>query len=628
MSKRLTRVGLLFLIIILQYNSGFGQIIDTVKNVLTSSILSDKFHQYEIKTDTSIEMFQIFKQPEKNSISSSNLGNIGTPDLSNIFIKRFDDYYDDFLFTIPYELYLIRPENVQFYNTRRPYTDIFYTTATKVKDEQTINFTHTQNVNPHLNLGFNYKLILSKGEYLFQTTRNNSLSLETNYQGDKYQVFGSFCFNKFKQQENGGIIDTGKVDISSLSTYLSTASSILASRSLFLTQKYRFGKYKSIKIKDSLRQVYEPLISVEHNITYDFQYRTYIDSKTGNYYENSYYYGATNDSAAFSNIENSVRIETEPKFNNRFKFGFSLTASNELKKYYNFRGYIRSNDIQKFSDNSLSASLFSDRNKKLQIDLNANYFLSGYRTGNYQAQANILKKFFVRKTRPELSISGEVERRSPSYFLQTYYSNHFRWNNDFDSQYNFKIKTEFSIPRWTLETGFVTEYIRNFISFGSDVMPTITKDQIQVLTAYISKNLKLGVWHSDNKIYWQKTTNSDVISIPEWSFFHSTYIEMNMKNKILKADIGFDIYYSTAFKAYDYNPAVCQFYLNSNSGTLIGDYPYGSVFINLLISGKVLMFFKFEHINSGFTKDLYFSTDHYPINSRMFKLGVRWTFPN
>jgi hypothetical protein len=632
MIQRLKPLGLFLIVLFSTFNTLWGQE-DSMKNILKSFVLKDKFEEVEIKIDTSVEMFQIYKIIEKNSISSSNLGNIGTADLSNIYIYRTDNFKSDFLFNLPYALYQIQPENIQYYNTRRPYTDILYTTATKIKDEQTINFTHTQNVNPRLNVGFNYRLILSLGEYPNQSTRNNTFSFHTSYTGDKYRAFGSFSYNKFKQQENGGIIDTGSIpDINSLESYLSDASSKLMSRTVFLTQKFRFGKYKSIKINDSLQQIYEPLISIGHNISYNLSYRTYSDRQDAgkmNYYTQYYYSNlATNDSASLSNLENSLRLQSEARFNERFKFGFSLMFTNQQKQYFNFKDYIRTDNTQYYSDNSVSATMFSNRQKNLQVDISANYFMSGYRMGDYLAQVDILKKINSKNTSPFFIISLKTHRKKPSYFLQYYYSNHFRWENQFDAEYTLAAEANFKVPQWFLEIGFNSQYIRNFVNFETNVVPVQNKKEINVMTGYVSKNFNLGRWHTQNKVYWQKTSAAQSISIPEWALFHSSYLELKYK-KALKTDVGFDLYYTSSFKAYNYNPAAGQFYLDANSQILAGDYPHGSVFINALINqGRVLMFIKFEHINSGFLKDIYYSTAHYPINSRMFKLGVRWTFPN
>ena len=35
-----------------------------------------------------------------------------------------------------------------------------------------------------------------------------------------------------------------------------------------------------------------------------------------------------------------------------------------------------------------------------------------------------------------------------------------------------------------------------------------------------------------------------------------------------------------------------------------------------------------SHINSGMGNKRYFLTPHYPLNERLFRLGVSWTFAN
>jgi len=180
---------------------------------------------------------------------------------------------------------------------------------------------------------------------------------------------------------------------------------------------------------------------------------------------------------------------------------------------------------------------------------------------------------------------------------------------------------------WRFEIGGNIEQLNKYIYFAELAKPIQIDRQLFVQTAFISKKIKLGKWHTTNQIIWQKSTNEDIINIPEFVFFHSSYVELQFK-KILTLHLGIDLNYTTSYKAMNYNPSVGQFFYENNNTIKTGNYPIGSIFANALIKESVLLFIKFEHVNSGLVQDLYYTTNHYPINNRMFKVGVRWTFPN
>ena len=140
--------------------------------------------------------------------------------------------------------------------------------------------------------------------------------------------------------------------------------------------------------------------------------------------------------------------------------------------------------------------------------------------------------------------------------------------------------------------------------------------------------LDINKLNSDTNKIWQYSSNDNIISLPKLAAYQSTYFIWHYKNALL-VHIGFDIYYSTSYKAYNYNPAVGQFYFINNTKKLAGNFPYTTLFADLKIKKNVLLFFKFSNMFSLIQNDvLPFYVNHYPIGSMMFKFGVKWTFKN
>ncbi|UVV56142.1 putative porin [Bacteroides fragilis] len=57
----------------------------------------------------------------------------------------------------------------------------------------------------------------------------------------------------------------------------------------------------------------------------------------------------------------------------------------------------------------------------------------------------------------------------------------------------------------------------------------------------------------------------------------------------------------------------------------IGGYPIINVYANLQLK-RTRLFAMMYHVNRGMGNSNYFLSPHYPINPRLFKIGVSWNF--
>jgi hypothetical protein len=89
--------------------------------------------------------------------------------------------------------------------------------------------------------------------------------------------------------------------------------------------------------------------------------------------------------------------------------------------------------------------------------------------------------------------------------------------------------------------------------------------------------------------------------------------------------IGFELFYNSAFYSNAYMPVLGEFYIQSQR--MYGGYPMVDFFLNMKIK-IVNAFFKIEHLNSGFSGNNYMLTPHYAMAPRTFKFGVSWKLFN
>ncbi|MEA2040995.1 MAG: putative porin [Bacteroidota bacterium] len=602
--------------------------VDTSMNVLLIKQITDLHNTQTIKRDSNFAKFHFSRLSQNYSISSSQLGNNGLPTISNIFHDRAYTYDSEFIFNESYRYNIKKPVDVNFYNTRKPFTAVKHTSATKEIDEQTIEFIHSRNITPNLNFTFDFNLLNSAGQYPNQLAKNRYLIFNSNYITEKYSLFAAIDLNKIEVQNNGGIIDTGFVDLNSPETHLSSASTVLKNSHFFVLQEYRIGKTITEYKNDTSIETLIPTVKLSHFISGNGYQRIYIDAQS---FENGYYTNfyiqkdQTKDSIFLKTLENSVSLHSEPAFVKKRKFGFDLNASGIFKSYNNFKEYIFLKNMNSFFDTKLSGSLYKPQTSRgLQYDLKAEYYFTGYRAGDHKAIA-IISKELGDSTKKHLRLALRYNNSKPDYFFNTYYSNHFRWENDFDNEIHANAEISFTIPQYKFELNTKASSLQNYTFFSSVALPSQYKEPIFVYSATIKKDFHINKIHFINELSWQKSSNPDIINLPELAAYHSTTIQVDVKNA-LKMYVGFDIEYSTQYKPYSFMPGHGMFYYENEIYS--GNYPMASVFANARIKKNVLVFIKFIHVNSNILKEVYYSVNQYPINNRMFKFGVRWTFTN
>lgn len=586
------------------------------------------FDTIKINRDTNLFLFHVFNPVEKKSISNSFLGNIGLASQSNIFFKRPLSKWNDFFFFKAYDQYFILPEDVEFVKTNHPYTEIMHATTSKELDLQTINFIHTQNINESLNWGIRYNLISSKGQFPNEQSKNNAFAPWISYFGKRYSFYASFNYNRFKPILNGGIVDTGLVDMSKVDVNLTTASSILNNRTFIYKHQYSFGETSTKVINDTtFEEIYKPKIAIIHSLKQKKYFYKYNDTEPDFEYYPAIYRDSTstNDSVYHSSLENILNIKV---IENMFFDGLPAAQAGigqEISRFFNYTDYIIIDDYRYINTFS-NVDIFRRKSSYIQYSANAKYYFSGYKKDDTYLKVQVKKIFNHGKdSTSTLSLSIDYEKYNPGFFDNNYYSNHFKWDNNFDKRQNIKAHIKYEYPIYHFNVGAVYQSMDNYLYFDTLGLPKQYNDNLKVYSAYISKIFNLWVFSFVNKAVYQMSTNDSITCVPMVALYHSTFAKLNLFKKALYTEIGFDVRYSTKHYAYTYQPATSVFHHTKN--IMVGDYPIFTIFVNAKIR-SALLFFKWEHVNSGMTQIYYSNVKNYPIKNFHFKFGVRWRFHN
>lgn len=148
-------------------------------------------------------------------------------------------------------MYFHLPENQKYFNTKRQFTLLNYSSGgPREESEQLLGILHNQNVTENFNVGIDYDLISSAGRYQNQKTQIHSATLFSSFQWKKYRIHANYTLNKVNNEESGGIDSLwylGSKEYSRTQTIpvkLSDAYTKINSSNLYIVQEFRFGKFE------------------------------------------------------------------------------------------------------------------------------------------------------------------------------------------------------------------------------------------------------------------------------------------------------------------------------------------------------------------------------------------------
>lgn len=611
--------------------------------------LTDDFSRTDsIPVDTISTGFQIYNPIYQKSIANIYLGNLGTS-AHSVLVEDMT-VEKGFLFARNLRFWLTPPEQWNYYNTRTPYTNLYYQySGPKRRSEEQVDVLFTQNVNKDWNVGFNYKLISSVGKYSGQQADNRQFRFFSSYTGPKYAIHGSFVYNKTDQFEGGGlrdddhIINSQKYDFGqpeNIPSLFTDASTRIDNYKVFLNQKLGIG---NINIKSRTgEETTLPVGTAFHTLELDRYRRVYQVNDLQEYFpdgEAPLFYDEilvdslqTRDSVYYTSVKNTFQLRFNEEANSLFRFGLRVYLTNLIEN-------ITYPALPLFPDGSQGAPLYQTNSKgrsataiggQIFKNLGENFFwngglrvwFQGYRAGNSEITGSLNSRFRVRKDTAGLFANGGLFLSAPAFFEERYFSNHFEWSQSLSAVKTVKVRGGIAIPTRRLELSGEVRLINDYIFWDQEALPRQSSEFIQLIEVRLDKHFVLGGFHSRNKVAYQLTSHDEIIPLPNVALFSSNYYQ-NTLFKVLFFQLGFDVRYHTAYYAPDYMPATGQFFIQRQRK--IGNYPVVDAFANFHLK-RANIFVKFDHVNQGYPNNNYFHTIGYPINPRGLRFGVSWNF--
>ena len=611
------------------------------------------YNRIEIQPlDTTLENWRIDYPFYLDGVGDIAQGSLGQTSLPINYFKRPQKF--DFSFSSPYYAYIYDTENVPFYNTKRPLIRMTYLESGQKRfREESFGIMHAQNVSPTTGFNIDYKARGTRGKYIRSRTKNHNLSVAFSHTGKRYAVHAGFYNNHIEQQENGGVVgewataDTTFEMPSGVPMKLADAEAenIYRNNAFFVTQSYGIPLQRLTESDFSMAEL--SAVYIGHSFEYNSWSKVYSDIRaeytnerdhrnpdgsfapaTGEYYEDWFINPRqTRDSIYERVISNRFFVQAQPWDRNGVVgtldagIGIDLhTYSQFLPDNYLSGKYAKEKKTSYFAYGSVGGKI----KKYVDWDANLKFYPSGYRGGDLSVGAHLALKGALRGHPLILEGRFSMDRRSPNYWQENLYSNHFVWSTPLNKENETRFEVKFSVPDYAFEAGAWQGVVSNKIYYAADSRIAQQGGNVSLTSVYARKDFRLGGLHLDNRVLLQWSTDQEVIPVPLLGAYLSYYYEFWVVRDVLRLQIGLDGHYNTRYYAPSYNPALSVYY--NQREVEVGNYPYMDAFL----VGKwkrMRIFLKYQHINKGlFGNGEYFSAAHYPLNPGMFKMGISWGF--
>lgn len=584
---------------------------------------------------------KIYPFYKDENVGATYLGNIGGAQVLYDFFRVGAP--TSFIFQNPYQVFTETPENVKFYNTKVPYSNLRYSMAgNRTEAEEIFGLTLAENVNPSLSFGINYNRFGTKGLYKNQRSKTKGFSGYVSYLGKKYSAYAGYIYNLVDVKENGGIQNDGDIvdttiKPSYISVNLQNASNLIKNNSFFLSQTY--GVRLSSSESFVRNGIYSgPLILAGMYSQYSIYHRVYSDEtnkinldrpddKVVAYYKNFYINpNSSYDSTHLREFENRIYLQLRPYTDKSLLnlFGGGVGYQNLRYYMFNLSDYLFGN--KKTSHYNIYAYGYASGVFRKYVDWSgfAKLVLTGHNAGDITARGSAA--FSVYPWGREVKLVGDIKFASetPNFYLDNYFSNHFAWANNFDRTVDTRLEAKLEVPSISLDMGIRQAVVNKYIFFNKDALPEQIGGSVSVTSAFFKKDIAIGHLHIDGQVLFQKSSNETVLPLPSIAVNAGVYYQFNIVKNVLKSQLGVDVQYTNKYYAYAYNPAVGQFYVQTERK--IGDYPWLDVFANFKWK-RAAIFIKVRNLGEGISgPGDYFSALHYPRVPLQLQYGLSWSF--
>ncbi len=281
-------------------------------------------------------------------------------------------------------------------------------------------------------------------------------------------------------------------------------------------------------------------------------------------------------------------------------------------------------EARNFSQVTVSGGAELNLFKSSHLTATANVVVLGYQVGDFAVNAEWLQLFgTTEKNYGRFEFRFNMKRQSANWFEQSYYSNHFTWDNDFGAATYLSFDAAYRYKTFAL--GAKHTSIKNLIYFGTDARPTQHDGFCPITEIYATYYYSIKRFEFSGFSSLQITKSDSPVHLPLFMTRLKLAYSQPIFRKAATIQPSVTIQYFTKYYADAYMPALRVFYQQNE--VKIGNYP----FIDLAISIKVKRANIFIQYSNMVMLSRYresFTTPHYPFRDGRFFFGVNWRLFN
>lgn len=593
------------------------------------------------KLDSSINDFTHYLPLPADYI---NLGNLGTPAMSQVFSPNMSSGFDAGFHV--FDPYRLKVDSTRFFQTTKPYTLLRYMIGGK--QEQLIDIFHTQNPRKNLNLGFRFRKINDPGFFQNENTDLNSINLFGHYRTKnlRYQLYLSFVSNKMHAGENGGITSDASLknpnysDRRTIPVHLGGTNPFssgfftapLATKSDFvesswlIRQHYDWGRGDTIKINDTtFNYEFHPSFRISHTFRYSNTSAGFTDTLPGTaslYYFRHYgidslWLGKLQALSDWKTLSNDFSLIKFPSLKNEGHFlKAGATFISEKGQFLN-NSIDFSNLMGHFEYHNLT------RNLKWDLDAKGELYLAGSNFGDYKATASLSR--YLNEKLGDVTLSFTNLNQTPAFVYRFFQSSRFVSTNPDLKKTNltklaFRADNDHLGYHLSVNYYILTNYTY-FRNFSESAQYSTVFNFWQVL---LQKRFTAGHFNWYLDLALQQASGGAPLHLPHiWTRDRFTYENTLFKNLILCT--GLEGFYNTAYYADNYSPVLQQF-TYQDTDKISQQVPQATVFLNFRIKAFVA-YIRAENLNSLVETNAIL-VPHYPYPGMNIRVGFQWSFVN
>ena len=412
-------------------------------------------------------------------------------------------------------------------------------------------------------------------------------------------------------------------------------------------------------IAATMKKEYVPVTSFIHTLdfnNYDHIYQAYQSPK--DYYANTYYdtnadkvYAGDSifDQTKLTQVKNTFAIAMLEGFNKWVKAGLKVFATHELRKF-TMPDLVSTGEegqkavvMGKWNENTVSVGgqLIKSLGNTFHYNLSAETWLVGEDAGQLKVDFSTDLNFRLWGDTLTLAAKAYFYNLHPTFLHRHYHSKHLWWDNDnLSKETRTRIEGLFTYRKTKTRLRVAVEEIQNYTYLGVSYNKTKTDltnmtasvnqcgSNINLITAQLMQDFKLGPLHWDNVITYQNSSQKDVLPVPTLNLFTNLYLQFKIA-KVLSIDLGADATFFTKYYAPDYSPQLSQYAVQQNeeSRVELGGYPFVDIYANMHLR-QTRFFLVYSHANAGSGNRMQFLAPHYAQNNTILRFGLSWNFFN